>query len=163
MNKGWQLADSDSYIIFLGAGDYIIQLPDMSKYTNENIIYGMVEMGSRYIFNTTVNFRLKLANAVHHQALLIKKSIHLQPPFLLQYPIYADFDFNQRLYKAGYKFVKDPYFLSHAMAGGVSSIDDRKEMLKIVGKNFGSLYVLFAKLYYLFQDVKKKLTGFPPN
>lgn len=163
MNKGWLRADDDSYIIFLGAGDYIMQLPDMSKYINEAIIYGKVEMGTRYVFNTVVDFRLKLANAAHHQALLIKKTIHHQPPFLLQYPIYADFDFNQRLYKAGHKFVKDNHFFSHAMGGGVSSFEDRKEMIKIVHKNFGGMYVLLAKIYYIFQDVKRMLTGFPPK
>ncbi len=161
MNKGWLKADNESYIIFLGAGDYIIQLPDMSTYKDENIIYGKVEMQNKYLFNTIVDFRLKLANAVHHQAVLIKKNIHPQPPFKLQYPVYADFDFNQRLYKAGYKFVKDPYFLSHAAEGGVSSVENRKEMTRIVNKNFGKSYVLLAKIYYLFQFVKRKVIGFP--
>jgi glycosyltransferase involved in cell wall biosynthesis len=162
MNKAWAKANDNSYIIFLGAGDYIIRLPDMTRYANENIVYGKVEIGNRYIFNTIVDFRLKLANALHHQALLIKKNIYPQPPFLLQYPVYADFDFNQRLYKAGYKFVKDPDFFSYAAPRGVSSVENRKEMIKIVYKNFGNLYVLIAKMYYMFQDIKRKITGFPP-
>ena len=161
MNKGWTVADNYSYIIFLGAGDYIIHLPNMANYKNENIIYGRVEIGKKYVFNTVVDFRLKLANAVHHQALLIKKSIHPAPPFSLQYPVFADFDFNQRLYKKGFHFVKDNTFLSHAMEGGISAARNEKEMIEIVQKNFGNMYVLLAKLYYLFQAVKRTFTGLP--
>ena len=162
MNKGWKLADDDSFIIYLGAGDYIINLPDLQKYKGHNIIYGKVWIGNKYLFDTTVDFRLRLINAVHHQALLIKKNVHFSPPFSLKFPIFADFDFNQRLYKAGFNFMKDPLFCSFAMEGGVSSGRQQKEMLEVVENNYGKVYVIIAKIYYSLQNLKNYFTNFSP-
>ena len=162
MNKGWSIADNDSFIIFLGAGDYIITLPDMSTQAKENIIYGKVWLGEKRLFNTTVDFRMRLINAAHHQALLIRKSIHYSPPFTLAFPIFSDFDFNQRLYKAGFRFKKDPSFYSYAMVGGVSSRYPKEEMLEVVKKNYGKVYVLVAKAYYFLQNLKNSLLKFSP-
>ncbi|QEC68025.1 glycosyltransferase [Panacibacter ginsenosidivorans] len=153
MNKGWAQADHDSYIIFLGSGDKILQLPDLSKNIDHNIIYGSVWIGEK-LFNSVTDFRLKLGNTVHHQALLIKKSIHPQPPFSLDYPVYADFDFNQRLYKSGIPFIKDKSFYSYALEGGVSAVKNKKESLRVVKKNFGKLYSLLASIYYFLQDAR---------
>lgn len=160
MNKGWRMASEDSFILFLGAGDCIITLPDMQLHAEDNIIFGNVKIADRYLFNTKVDFRMKLVNSAHHQALLIKKSIHSAPPFLLKFPVFADFDFNQRLYKAGFEFIKDKDFISYAMEAGTSSPHNRKEMLRVVEHNYGKAYVLMARAYYLVQSLKNKLTGF---
>ncbi len=153
MNKGWRKATDESYIIFLGSGDKILQLPDISACKSYNIIYGNVLIGEK-LFSSTTDFRLRLGNTLHHQALLIKKSIHPEPPFSLEYPVYADFDFNQRLYKSGTRFIKDKSFCSYALEGGVSAVRNHKESLKIVNKNFGKRYSLIAKLYYFLQDAR---------
>lgn len=152
MNKGWELADINSYILFLGAGDELIKLPNLSE-NSPNIIYGNVMKGRTFIFPSAADIRLKMGNTIHHQALLIKKEIHPSPPFNLQFPVYADFDFNQRLLKKGYKFEKDPHFLSFANEGGLSEIFRKKEALAIVKKNFGTFWVIAAQLYYLLQKV----------
>lgn len=159
MNKGWAKAAENSFIVFLGSGDCIINLPDMYKCAKHNIIYGRVDIGGKYIFNTKVDFRMKLVNSVHHQAELIKKSIHPAPPFSLDYSVFADFDFNQRLYKSGFEFYKDHQFLSYAMAEGVSTQTSKKEMLQIVQKNFGTKYYLLAIVYYMFQNIRKYMRG----
>jgi glycosyltransferase involved in cell wall biosynthesis len=153
MNKGWNKAREDSYVLFLGAGDRIISLPDMCNEGLPDIIYGNVQIGEKRIFPATADIRLRLGNTVHHQALLIKKSIHPAPPFSLDYPTYADFDFNQKLLKTGRKFIKDENFLSYAMEGGVSEEFKPKEALQIIQKNYGSFWVLMAKAYYLFQKI----------
>lgn len=153
MNKGWAKASNESYILFLGAGDRIIKLPDMCDKHLPDIMYGNVLIGDKRIFPATADIRLRLGNTVHHQALLIKKSIHPAPPFSLEYPTYADFDFNQRLLKEGKKFIKDKNFLSYALEGGVSEGFKRKEALQIVQKNYGAFWVLMANLYYLFQKI----------
>lgn len=153
MNKGWAKASDNSYILFLGAGDRIIKLPDMCGEYLPDIIYGDVQIGEKRIFPATADLRLRLGNTVHHQALLIKKSIYPLPPFSLNYPIYADFDFNQRLLKEGKKFIKDKNFLSYAMKGGISEAFKRKEALQIVKKNYGNFWVMVAKFYYFLQKI----------
>lgn len=160
MNKGWIKAKDESYILYIGSGDKILQLPNMNKHLNDAIIYGNVEIGKKYVFNTTVDFRLKWVNALHHQALLVKKKLHINPPFSLEYPVFSDFDFNQRLYKKGIDFVKDDEFLSYAMEGGVSEYLNKKEIYSVIKKNFGPVQVMLAAVYYFLHDTKNKLTGF---
>ncbi|MBV9963279.1 MAG: glycosyltransferase [Parafilimonas sp.] len=156
MNKGWAKAKPGSYIIFLGAGDYIISLPDMSNVTAD-IIYGNVWCGD-LLFNASADFRLRLINSVHHQAELVKKNIQPQPPFNLAYPFFADFDFNQRLFKRKLSFKKEASFVSYALEFGVSNNASKKEMLDIVKKNYGAAYRLLAKMYYAFQGAKALIT-----
>lgn len=162
MNKGWAKADDDSFVLYLGAGDRIVHLPDMSKHKEDDIIYGRVDIAGRYMFDTKIDFRMKLINGAHHQGLLIRKGVHPQPPFLLQFPVFADFDFNQRLYKSGFRFIKDGSFDAYAMEAGTSSPHNKKEMLQVVKHNYGAMYVLIARLYYFLQNIKNSVTRFSP-
>jgi glycosyltransferase involved in cell wall biosynthesis len=148
MNKGWAKADNESYILFLGSGDLLIKLPELSKPLNFDMIAGNVQIGKKYLFRPKTDVRLKLGNTLHHQALLIKKDIHPAPPFNTKYKTYADFDFNQRLYKAGYKISIDPQFESYALEGGLSSQFDKKQSLAVVKNNYGWFYMVLAAIYY---------------
>jgi glycosyltransferase involved in cell wall biosynthesis len=147
MNKGWSLANEQSFILYLGAGDTIISLPsNMAAYKSNQIIYGKVMLGAGKTFESKADFRLRLTNTLHHQALLINKSIHPGPPFDRKFKVYADFDFSQRLYKKGFKFVKSENFLSSASPAGASKTYYRGEMANIIRKNFGPLYAACFKL-----------------
>ena len=153
MNKGWNFVKQGNYILFLGSGDILITLPNLEDYLDYDIVYGDVLIGNSY-FTSKCDFRLKLGNTLHHQALLIKKTSELTSPFSLNYPVYADFDFNQRLYKSNKKFIKAPSFVSYALEGGVSTVRNDDEMLKIVRRNYGICFVFLAKIYYLIQKLK---------
>ena len=83
MNKGWSIAKDDSYILFLGAGDRIEELPDLSRYDNCLGIFGNVMLGRDRMYRSTADFRIRLGNTLHPQALLIHKSVHTNPPFNL--------------------------------------------------------------------------------
>ena len=154
MNKGWNFVKQGNYILFLGSGDILITLPNLEDYLDYDIVYGDVLIGNSY-FTSKCDFRLKLGNTLHHQALLIKKTSELTSPFSLNYPVYADFDFNQRLYKTNKKFIKAPLFVSYALEGGVSTLRNEDEMLKIVKKNYGIIYQITAKIYYKIQNARK--------
>jgi len=79
MNKGWHIAKKESYILFIGADDKIISLPSVKFMCNSYncIIYGEVELYNR-TFKSICNWKLRLTNTIHHQALLI--SIILSNP-----------------------------------------------------------------------------------
>jgi glycosyltransferase involved in cell wall biosynthesis len=149
MNKGWEQANENSYILFLGSGDEILSLPALDSFDKANLIAGQVKIDNKYLYVPKIDTRLKLGNTLHHQALLIKKAVHPLPPFDLRFKIYADFDFNQRLYKAGVKFIIDNDFKAYAMEGGVSTRFNKEESLKVVSKNYGWFYYKLAQLYYL--------------
>lgn len=149
MNKGWKAAEDGSFILFLGAGDKIIYLPDdMNSFFQNDVLYGDVKMGDGLIFKARADYQLKLYNSIHHQALLVNKALHPAPPFNCRYKIYADFDFNQRLFKNGANFIYSPTFISYAYPGGVSDRQCFAESLKIILKNFGFIWVAMAFMGY---------------
>jgi glycosyltransferase involved in cell wall biosynthesis len=154
MNKGWAVAKDNSYILFLGAGDRIEELPDLSKYIGCTGIFGNVSLGDDRIYRSTGNFRIKLGNTLHHQALLIHKSIHLSPPFDLNYKAYADYDFNARLYNQGIKFIFDNSFRAYALPGGLTEKFHTEESRTIIRRNFGVFWELMAIIYYGYQSIR---------
>ena len=137
MNKGWSAADNNSFILFLGAGDRVISLPDMKNYAATDVVYGLVEMGTNAIFVPRSDFHLRFYNTFHHQALLVNKALHPAPPFDTHFTVYADFDFNQRLLLGGADFVADMSFKTYALPGGVSERTVPAEALRVTQKNFG--------------------------
>ncbi|OGU15520.1 MAG: hypothetical protein A2076_12690 [Geobacteraceae bacterium GWC2_53_11] len=145
MNKGWAAAAADSFILFLGAGDRIISLPDtMIRYRSNDVVYGSALMGEKTVFKSRADFHLKLYNSLHHQALLVNKSFHPAPPFNCRYRVYADFDFNQRLLKLEARFIFDPQFIGYARSGGISDKSGIWESLKVVRGNFGFFWWALA-------------------
>jgi glycosyltransferase involved in cell wall biosynthesis len=153
-NKGWSVAPQNTYILFLGAGDKINNLPQENVIRNAEVVYGRVMLDQKQIFKSKADFRLRLGNTLHHQALLVKKSLFLEPPFDLRFKTYADFDFNQRLLKRKVKFTFDEKFVAYALPGGVSQKFKWVESLSIVKKNFGIGYSILASVYYFLQCIK---------
>lgn len=149
MNKGWQAARAGSFILFLGAGDRLLSLPDLTGYRSGQVVYGTVQLGEDLFFRPGTGFRLKLYNSLHHQALLINKALHPEPPFDTRFPVYADFDFNQRLLKGGAQFVFAADFSCYALPGGVSDASGISESLRVIRKNFGWFWTLLALAGFL--------------
>jgi glycosyltransferase involved in cell wall biosynthesis len=156
MNKGWDYANINSHILFLGAGDTIIKMPSDLNLKQDCIYFGDVVLGNTGIFNAKADFRLKIGNTVHHQALLIPKKLHPKPPFDIQYKVYADFDFNQRLLKSKFNFIKTDQLKSYVMPGGFSQHYKTIEWYYIIKNNFGLFYALLGYIYYMFQMIRKK-------
>lgn len=144
MNKGWSVAAEDSFVMFLGAGDRIISLPDIISYSKNCVVYGDVKMGETALFKARADYHLKVYNSLHHQALLVNKTLHPAPPFSCCYRTYADFDFNQRLMKNGANFVYSAKFSSYAIPGGVSDHGCFAESLNIISRNFGFMWAALA-------------------
>ncbi len=144
MNKGWAVASINNFILFLGAGDVIISMPDLNSLKRQEVIYGTVRMGESAVFRSRADFHLKLYNSLHHQALLVHKSLHPEPPFNCNYPMYADFDFNQRLLKCGAHCEFSPDLIGYANPGGVSDRQNFTESLRIVWANYGVFWTFLA-------------------
>ena len=139
MNKGWLLANNDSSILYLGAGDMIQTLPIeciKKLYLTDTILFGNVKIGEN-IFTSIANWKLRLGNTLHHQALLIPKRLYLTAPFDTAYSVYADYDFNARLYKKHCRFLHANDFNSFALPGGISSKLNHAQMARVSKSNFG--------------------------
>jgi hypothetical protein len=151
MNKGWVMASSESSLLFIGAGDKLLSLPDSAEIANLTgaVVYGSVNLEGGAVFHARDGFWLKLYNSVHHQALLVPKKLHPEPPFDLDYPLYADFDFNQRLLKNGAIFRFTPNLRAYAAPGGLTRKLDIVEVAAVTRKNFGCFWSNFAKAGYV--------------
>ena len=158
MNKGWQAARNDSHIIFLGAGDRVVSLPGLNGYPPEAVIYGDVWIGDR-LFRGNAGAALRYGNTLHHQALLIPKALHPEPPFNTRFRIYADFDFNQRLRNMGANFVRSPQLTGYALPGGVSSRKDYGELATIITANSGARWVAVAFLAAAGKGLRRLFAG----
>jgi glycosyltransferase involved in cell wall biosynthesis len=148
MNRGWELADPQSRVLYLGAGDRLISLPDPAETVlpAETIVYGNVSFANGAVFYARADFRLRLYNTLHHQALLIPKRLHPDPPFDLAYPLYADFDFNQRLFKQDADFRFSPELLAYAAPDGLTRELDIEELTAVTRKNFGQRWSGLARI-----------------
>jgi len=157
MNKGWALANINSKVLFLGAGDTIETLPIeliINNQFSETILYGDVDI-EQGVFRSVVNWKLHIGNTIHHQALLVPKSLHVNPPFNIEYPVYADYDFNVKLYKNKHCFKYSKQFKSFAYQGGISSRSSHIEMVVISKKNFGLSWSALSLAYHLFLKIKE--------
>ena len=151
MNKGWALADPGSRVLFLGAGDRLLALPEESELdqNSSEVFYGDVQLDRGRVFHARTGVWLKLFNSLHHQALLVPKRLHLEPPFDLNYPRYADFDFNQRLCKQGAVFRFLPDLSTYAAAGGITNDMHLDELGRIIRKNYGIAWSTLSKAGFL--------------
>lgn len=156
MNKGWSLADLDSHVIYMGVGDYLVSLPAPHELQANVILYGDVLLGD-YLFKSGVSSRLKLGNTLHHQALLIPKALHPTPPFDVDFKVYADYDFNLRLYKQKCIFMPSAALKGYALPGGVSASIGVAETSAVVRKNYGAGWAVLSALHSVLVTLKSKL------
>lgn len=156
MNKGWLLADCDSFIIFLGAGDKLLSVPNINWMPN-SVYYGDVMLGNNIVFNSKISMFLILGNSLHHQALLVPKSLFSSAPFDVSFKTYADFDLNQRLYKRKVVFTRCDTLLGYAKPDGVSANLNIDEMISVVRKNYGLLMAMISRVYLFSIKLKHTL------
>ena len=154
MNKGWEKVDVNSFVLFMGAGDKILSLPPASELDPAYIYYGDATPGNDKIFVGKQDVRLKFGNTLHHQSLLIPKSLNVAPPFNTSYKVYADFDFNQRLLKRNIKYIKLNDLRSYFSPDGFSQHHKTFEWFFIIKSNFGLFYAMVGFIYFYFQQLK---------
>lgn len=150
MNKGWRLADPASCILYLGAGDLLLQLPaeELPCYGIDEVLYGDVLLERGQSFRSHADFRLRLYNSLHHQALIVPKWLSPEPPFNLAFKVYADFDFNQRLLKEGARFRYASGLQSFAAPGGLTEVTHVEEMVSVVQANYGLFFAMISKICF---------------
>ena len=94
MNKAVRLTAPDSYVLFLGAGDKILRLPDAdtiaaAKATGAQILYGDVLIGD-WLFQSSFNAKLMYRNTLHHQGLFVRKGGPEEPWFDESLKVFSD-------------------------------------------------------------------------
>ncbi len=150
MNKGWQKVPVDHYVLYMGAGDKPLSLPTpetlkAAAVRGIRIVTGHCDIGERP-FPSNWTAYLYQGNTAHHQALLIHKSLHPSPPFDATMKVYADWEFNLRLFMSGQRAQHDSSFHSYALPGGVSADISLWEVWRICYRHTGIVNALRALL-----------------
>lgn len=157
MNKGLALIAGDPHVLFLGAGDRILSLPEE---LDCDMIFGDVCIGRRR-FRSRVSPLLMLANSIHHQGLLVRKSVMGSTPFNTAYRRYADFDLNQRLLKnPKLTYRKATDLRAYAEPGGASAALNLREVAAICRQNHGPAIGMLSILYMIGLKIRRRLVGF---
>lgn len=169
MNKGWKMPPSNAYILYLGSGDKILSLPTSETLLRlhsqgTDIVIGTCFIGRRP-FKSGWHGGIYHGNTAHHQALLVRKSLNPQPPFDASMKVYADWDFNVRLFKRGLQAYFDESFQSYAEPGGVSAVHNLSEVWLVSTRHGGLRTGLRAYRMNLKEMLKLRLkkAGFRSN
>jgi glycosyltransferase involved in cell wall biosynthesis len=143
MNKGWSAAPAGSYVLYMGAGDLLLELPPAGELVDLDgrslpVVLGHCTVGSMS-FDSRWGWEMQLRNTAHHQAMMVLKDVWPRPPFDTTLRLYADWDFNLRLLKAGIRAHKAKGFRSYAEPGGASWAMDVNEIRKVASRHGGRL------------------------
>lgn len=163
MNKGIMLATGD-YVYFLGADDKLLNLPTniLEKAKNDNIfvVLGSVRFSNGYVFHSVWDWKLKFNNRLHHQGMFIKKSYLVNNLYDIEYPVLADFDLNQKMFKNNLSHITTKLVIAEFSLDGISAANKHiDEQCRIVRKNFGMSYLIGSKVWNFMASVKKFLLG----
>lgn len=152
MNKAIKLAEPGTFILFIGAGDKILQLPDSetiaaAKNSDAQVLFGDVLIGE-WLFRSSFSAKLKYRNTLHHQGLFVRKGYPEEPWFDESFKVFSDWDFNLSLFKRGVTTKRLDYTVAYAEPDGISAKLNLPEIARLIRKRCGSLHALAAISYH---------------
>lgn len=163
MNKGWNLCPGDSWVLFLGADDRLLGLPSNDEIARADrerfdVIYGETCVGGQP-FRSRWDAGLRLRNTVHHQSMLVRKSLIEASPFDVRYRVYSDWDFNLRLWRSGVKAMHSSSLRAFADPGGASASRPVCESFLIASRNSGVGAGIVAASFVEYCALRERFRG----
>lgn len=152
MNKGIGIAKG-KYIVFINAGDILIKLPiDQLKIADTQtcsaVAFPVAMDVENNLFIPVYDGSIRTHNTLHHQGLFYRRS-EMQE-YDVKYRVFADFDYNQKLFRNGKKVLvyKDAQPVALHDTEGVSHAPRYVlELLTVIKNNFGIWYCVLGFLY----------------
>jgi glycosyltransferase involved in cell wall biosynthesis len=157
MNQAWDAAGG-AYVFNLNIGDVLLDLPlDDLKNSLDNeidVLSYPVSLSNGTTFIPRLGYMARINNTLHHQGTFYRNNRAYR--YNSRYRVFADFDLNQRLIKAGKKiklFRRVVCF--HDIVGVSHNIGHFHEVYSIISDNFGVLYRYIAFLNFKRLGLKK--------
>lgn len=152
MNKALQFVAPGSYVLFLGAGDKILRVPDSETMANARrsgtqILFGDVRIGNG-LFRSSFNRKLQYRNTLHHQGLWVRKGALEEPWFDETLKVYSDWDLNLRLFQRHVPAMRLDYEVAYAEPDGISAKTHLSEIGRMLLKRCGPLRACAAVIYH---------------
>jgi glycosyltransferase involved in cell wall biosynthesis len=160
MNKGIAAARG-RYFLHLNAGDRLLCVPHGELRAAEaaavDILACVVLLDGTRPFRPAAGWRLRLNNTLHHQGTFYRRATF--PGYDTRYPVYADFDANQRLVRQGARvMLSETPVATHATDGLSYRKGGLRENLRIVAANQGRIYVPLAWLDHAYHGLQRRIT-----
>lgn len=162
MNKGVRLCHGE-WVCFMNAGDSFASPNCLSLIVKElsnpqnDVVYGSVNVIKNFGMITVRPRGLDLLRrkmAFCHQASLSRRSLLIEHPFNLEYPIVADYDFFHWCYTSGKTFCQVNYELANFEAENGTSSKHRLKVLRECGRISGRNKTLGGTLEYIGQSLE---------
>ncbi|HTC44717.1 MAG TPA: glycosyltransferase [Steroidobacteraceae bacterium] len=161
MNKGIACA-TGSYILHLNAGDRLLEVPYAEL---EDCLANAVDvacfavlLSSGITFRPRDGLRLRLDNTWHHQGTFYLRRSH--PGYDLRFPVYADFDANQKLQLRRARVRSFSKVVAEFSLDGASTVmGSHRERYRVIRKNFGALWVCLAFVRFTLNVLRAQLRG----
>ena len=152
MNKAVRLVAQDSFVLFLGAGDTILQLPDpatlaAARANGTQVLFGDVMIGNA-LFRSTFSAKLQYRNTLHHQGLFVRQGATPEPWFDESLKVFSDWDLNLALLRRGVRAHRLDFTVAYAEPGGVSAKLHLSEIARIIARRCGPVQALGAVVYH---------------
>jgi glycosyltransferase involved in cell wall biosynthesis len=167
MNKAIGLAAPGSFILFLGAGDTILRLPDAdtlsaAQAVGTHVLYGDVMIGEK-MFRSSFNKKLQYRNTLHHQGLFVRRDALSEPWFDESFKVFSDWNLNLQLFTSGATALRLGYTVAYAEPGGVSAKLHLREIARLVAKQCGLFSAFGAVVYHSSLHFVRYYAGFLSN
>jgi len=156
MNKAQTFARGQ-FLLHINAGDRVLHIPteelrDALRQGLDIVTFPVSVDGNR-VFRPSCGFMLRLKNTLHHQGTFYRRENFLS--YDLALPKLADFDVNQRLALKGARMkAYNTIVASHVSGGAGDSIVGYDEHIRIMRKNYGSLYLYISIALSEFKGIK---------
>lgn len=163
MNKGIAHSTGD-YIYFINAGDIMLHLPvDLITSTDSDLVLFPVKTSDHNVRHPKWNNWLKIRNTIPHQGCFYKNTEMLI--YKTKYKVFADFDLNQRYYKAKKTAVihDAPIMASHDLSGISHDRKYGKEIFIVVQDNFGLTFKILSLLYFRLNGLLHRIKNVFPQ
>lgn len=152
MNKAIGLVAPGSFVLFLGAGDTLLRLPDADTLAaahadGTQVLYGDVLIGD-WLFRSSFSAKLQYRNTLHHQGLFIRQGATAEPWFDDSLKVFSDWDLNLVLYRRGVAARRLGFTVAYAEPDGVSAKLHLFEIARMIAKRCGPLRALGAVTYH---------------
>lgn len=165
MNKGIGIAKG-RYIVFINAGDILIRLPIedlkmIDAQTCSAVAFPVSMDIEDNLFIPRYDGNIRTHNTLHHQGLFYRRSEMRE--YDVQYRVFADFDYNQKLFRDGKKVLvyKDVQPVALHDTDGVSHAPKYVwELLTVIKNNFGIWYCVLGFLYGGMNMVRNNIRTF---
>lgn len=158
MNKGIILS-TGRFVININVGDRLIFIPAQSLVNADadvDCVVARVMLSNASIFLPSISWFTRLHNTIHHQGCFYRRANI--PKYNTNYKIFADFDLNQRIIKAGGRMdICDEVVAFHSLDGVSNDRNLFPELYEIVKENYGMLYMWMAMLFFRIRGVRSRL------